>query len=144
MITKRGETTNPFSWNCKDHRHGKHDETRRRSQVRSASTDRRGSGTAAQHGRTGGQNHGEPRVKDLHAADGDWPVKPKLPFIPGHEGVGVVAAIGSGAKRFKEGDAVGVPWLHDACGGCEYCITGRETLCRRQHNTGYVANGGYA
>jgi propanol-preferring alcohol dehydrogenase len=81
---------------------------------------------------------------DLHAADGDWPVKPKLPFIPGHEGVGIVAAIGPNTKGFREGDAVGVPWLHDACGGCEYCITGWETLCRAQRNTGYGVDGGYA
>lgn len=81
---------------------------------------------------------------DLHAAQGDWPVKPTLPFIPGHEGVGHVAAIGPGVKGFKEGDAVGVPWLHDACGHCEFCITGWETLCAEQHNTGYSCDGGYA
>ena len=49
---------------------------------------------------------------DLHAADGDWPVKPSPPFIPGHEGVGLVAAVGAGIKHVKEGDRVGVPWLH--------------------------------
>jgi propanol-preferring alcohol dehydrogenase len=81
---------------------------------------------------------------DLHAADGDWPVKPGLPFIPGHEGVGYVAALGSGVTNIKEGDAVGVPWLHDACGQCEHCITGWETLCESQHNTGYGVNGGFA
>jgi propanol-preferring alcohol dehydrogenase len=81
---------------------------------------------------------------DLHAADGDWPVKPKLPFIPGHEGVGVVAAIGPGVHGLKEGDPVGVPWLHDACGCCEHCTTGWETLCESQHNTGYGVDGGYA
>lgn len=81
---------------------------------------------------------------DLHAADGDWPVKPNLPFIPGHEGVGVVAALGPGVTRLKEGDAVGVPWLHDACGHCEHCITGWETLCESQHDTGYSVNGGFA
>lgn len=81
---------------------------------------------------------------DLHAAEGDWPVKPTLPFIPGHEGVGHVAAVGPGVKGFKEGDAVGVPWLHDACGHCEFCITGWETLCAEQHNTGYSCDGGYA
>ena len=48
---------------------------------------------------------------DLHAARGDWPVKPNLPFIPGHEGVGLVAAVGAGVTDVKEGDAVGVPWL---------------------------------
>jgi alcohol dehydrogenase, propanol-preferring len=81
---------------------------------------------------------------DLHAANGDWPVKPTVPFIPGHEGVGYVVAVGKDVKNLKEGDAVGVPWLHDACGHCEYCFTGWETLCEKQHNTGYGVNGGYA
>jgi alcohol dehydrogenase, propanol-preferring len=81
---------------------------------------------------------------DLHAARGDWPVKPTLPFIPGHEVTGIVAALGPGVTDFKEGDAVGVAWLHDACLNCEYCETGRETLCEHQHNTGYSVNGGFA
>lgn len=81
---------------------------------------------------------------DLHAADGDWPVKPTLPFIPGHEGVGFVAALGKGVTGIKEGDRVGVPWLHTACGRCEHCITGWETLCDSQQMTGYSVNGGYA
>lgn len=81
---------------------------------------------------------------DIHAADGDWPVKPVLPFIPGHEGVGYVAAVGSGVTFLKEGDRVGVPWLHRACGHCEYCLTGWETLCFEQENTGYSVNGSYA
>jgi propanol-preferring alcohol dehydrogenase len=81
---------------------------------------------------------------DLHAANGDWPVKPTLPFIPGHEGVGHVAAVGRGVKLLKEGDRVGVPWLHTACGHCEHCITGWETLCDSQQMTGYTVNGGYA
>ncbi|PCD02151.1 alcohol dehydrogenase AdhP [Sphingomonas spermidinifaciens] len=81
---------------------------------------------------------------DLHAAHGDWPIKPVLPFVPGHEAVGRVAAIGPGVKGFRESDAVGVPWLHDACGCCEHCETGWETLCEAQHNTGYGVDGGYA
>lgn len=81
---------------------------------------------------------------DLHAAEGDWPVKPSLPFIPGHEGVGYVAAVGAGVTHVKEGDRVGVPWLHTACGHCEHCITGWETLCDSQQMTGYTVNGGYA
>lgn len=81
---------------------------------------------------------------DLHAADGDWPVKPKLPFIPGHEGVGHVAAVGAGVTNLKEGDRVGVPWLHSACGLCSYCLAGWETLCPQQQNTGYSVNGGFA
>lgn len=81
---------------------------------------------------------------DLHAADGDWPVKPTLPFIPGHEGVGYVAKVGAGVTHVKEGDRVGVPWLHTACGHCEHCMTGWETLCDGQQMTGYTVNGGYA
>jgi propanol-preferring alcohol dehydrogenase len=81
---------------------------------------------------------------DLHAADGDWPVKPPLPFIPGHEGVGRVAAVGAGVKGIREGDRVGVPWLHTACGHCEHCMTGWETLCDHQQMTGYTVNGGFA
>ena len=81
---------------------------------------------------------------DLHAAHGDWPVKPTPPFIPGHEGVGYVAALGAGVKRLKEGDRVGVPWLHTACGCCTPCRTGWETLCGEQQNTGYSVNGSFA
>lgn len=81
---------------------------------------------------------------DLHAADGDWPVKPKPPFIPGHEGVGTVVKRGAGVKCVKEGDRVGVPWLHTTCGHCDHCLTGWETLCGEQQMTGYTVNGGYA
>lgn len=81
---------------------------------------------------------------DLHAADGDWPVKPAMPFIPGHEGAGVVAALGPGVHDLQKGDAVGLAWLHDACGNCEHCSGGWETLCERQHNSGYGVNGSFA
>ena len=81
---------------------------------------------------------------DLHAVEGDWPVKPQPPFIPGHEGVGFVSAVGSGVKHVKEGDRVGVPWLHTACGHCRHCLGGWETLCLEQKNTGYSVNGGFA
>lgn len=81
---------------------------------------------------------------DLHAAAGDWPVKPKPPFIPGHEGAGIVAAVGPGVVGLKEGDAVGMAWLHDACGRCEFCGTGWETLCEAQHMSGYTVNGSFA
>ncbi len=81
---------------------------------------------------------------DLHAADGDWPVRPSLPFTPGHEVAGIVAAVGPGVTNVKEGDRVGVAWLHDACLRCEYCETGWETLCDHQHNTGYSCDGGFA
>jgi propanol-preferring alcohol dehydrogenase len=81
---------------------------------------------------------------DLHAITGDWPVKPNLPFIPGHEGAGVVAAVGSEASFLKEGDRVGAAWLYSACGHCDYCLAGWETLCKEQKNTGYSVNGAFA
>jgi alcohol dehydrogenase, propanol-preferring len=81
---------------------------------------------------------------DLHAANGDWPIKPQPPFVPGHEVTGVVAGLGAGVTHLKDGDRVGVAWLHDACGYCEYCQTGWETLCLQQRNTGYSCNGGFA
>lgn len=69
---------------------------------------------------------------DLHAVEGDWPVKPVPPFIPGHEDVGQIVKIGAGVTHLKEGDRVGVPWLYSACGHCDYCLDGWETLCPRQ------------
>ena len=81
---------------------------------------------------------------DLHAAEGDWPVKPNPPFIPGHEGVGHVVAVGAGVGHVREGDRVGIPWLYSACGHCEHCLGGWETLCETQQNTGYSVNGGFA
>jgi len=81
---------------------------------------------------------------DMHAANGDWPVKPTPPFVPGHEGVGIVQRVGRGVTRVAEGDRVAIPWLGWACGECEYCMTGWETLCERQQNSGYSVDGGWA
>ena len=81
---------------------------------------------------------------DIHAANGDWPVKPTPPFIPGHEGVGTVHAIGTGVSSVSLGETVAVPWLGYACGECKHCLTGWETLCLRQQNTGYSVDGCYA
>lgn len=81
---------------------------------------------------------------DLHAANGDWPVKPTLPFTPGHEGIGIVAALGAGVTAVKEGDRVGVPWLYSACGHCEYCLAAREPVCAEAQFGGYTKNGGFA
>jgi alcohol dehydrogenase, propanol-preferring len=81
---------------------------------------------------------------DLHAAEGDWPIKPTPPFIPGHEGAGIVVALGSGVSHLKIGDRVGIAWLHSACGHCTYCMSGWETLCNEQKNSGYSINGSFA
>lgn len=81
---------------------------------------------------------------DIHAAHGDWPVKPKLPLIPGHEGVGIIESVGAGVTHLREGDRVAMPWLGYSCCTCEHCIGGWETLCESQQNTGYSIDGGYA
>jgi propanol-preferring alcohol dehydrogenase len=81
---------------------------------------------------------------DIHAMHGDWPVKPTLPFIPGHEAIGLVAAVGAGVGIVKEGDRVGVPWLYSACGHCEYCLKAWETVCPEAQFGGYTRNGGFA
>ena len=81
---------------------------------------------------------------DLHAIKGDWPVKPKENLIPGHEGVGVVVAVGPDVEGVEVGDTLGNAWLATACGVCEFCRTGRETLCEAQHNSGYSVDGSYA
>ena len=81
---------------------------------------------------------------DLHAANGDWPLKPTPPFIPGHEGIGIVVALGAGVTIVKEGDRVGVPWLYSACGHCEYCLKAWETVCGEAQFGGYTRNGGFA
>ncbi|WP_344774310.1 alcohol dehydrogenase AdhP [Gryllotalpicola kribbensis] len=80
---------------------------------------------------------------DLHAVEGDWPVKPALPFVPGHEGVGRVVAVGHLVTSLSVGDRVGNAWLWSACGECEYCASGRETLCLRQRNAGYSVDGSF-
>lgn len=80
---------------------------------------------------------------DLHAARGDWPVKPELPFVPGHEGVGTVVAVGEHVERVRVGDLVGNAWLASACGACEFCESGWETLCPAQRNSGYSVDGSF-
>ena len=96
--------------------------------------------------------HGQALVKlitsgvchtDLHAIEGDWPVKPNPPFIPGHEGVGTVIALGEGVTNLSVGQLVGNAWLFSACGDCQYCNTGWETLCEKQENAGYSVDGSF-
>jgi alcohol dehydrogenase, propanol-preferring len=80
---------------------------------------------------------------DIHAAHGDWPVKPSPPFVPGHEGVGIVRELGAGVTEVSLGDRVAMPWLGYACGTCDYCVSGWETLCESQENMGYSIDGGF-
>jgi alcohol dehydrogenase, propanol-preferring len=81
---------------------------------------------------------------DIHAAHGDWPVKPTLPLIPGHEGVGRIVEVGDGVTELAVGDRVALPWLAQACGRCRYCIGGTETYCTSPQYMGYTRDGGYA
>lgn len=80
---------------------------------------------------------------DLHVIEGELPPA-RLPVIPGHQFVGVVDELGSDITRFAKGDRVGVAWLRNTCGQCEYCRAGRENLCESSRYTGYHADGGYA
>jgi len=79
---------------------------------------------------------------DRHVVEGELP-NPKLPIIPGHEIVGVVAEIGQGVTRFPQGTRVGIPWLYSADGTCEYCRHEQENLCETARFTGYTVDGGY-
>lgn len=81
---------------------------------------------------------------DIHAMHGDWPVKPNLPLVPGHEGVGIVEQLGDGVTNRTVGQRVAMPWLGHACGECRYCIDGRENLCEAQYNNGYAVEGGFS
>ena len=78
---------------------------------------------------------------DIHAAHGDWPVKPSPPFVPGHEGVGIVVELAPGVTEVAIGDRVAMPWLGYACGICDHCVSGWETLCVEQKNMGYSIDG---
>lgn len=81
---------------------------------------------------------------DIHAAHGDWPVKPQPPFVPGHEGVGIVTEVGPGVSNRHVGERVAIAWLGHACGHCAHCISGWETLCEEQQNSGYSVDGAFA
>ena len=80
---------------------------------------------------------------DLHSTRGDWPLKSPLPFIAGHEGVGIIEAVGEGTIR-KVGERVCVPWLGYSCGHCRYCVSGWETLCPNQIQNGFARDGAFA
>lgn len=80
---------------------------------------------------------------DLHVVEGDLEL-PVLPIVPGHQAVGTVDAVGTGCTRLRIGDRVGVAWLHETCGGCQFCQRGEENLCERARFTGWTVDGGYA
>jgi propanol-preferring alcohol dehydrogenase len=81
---------------------------------------------------------------DIHAAHGDWPVKPNPPFVPGHEGVGRIVEMGANVTSRMIGQRVAIAWLGYACGTCRHCVGGWETLCEKQHNSGYSVDGAFA
>jgi alcohol/geraniol dehydrogenase (NADP+) len=80
---------------------------------------------------------------DIHLIDNDWGFS-KYPFIPGHEIVGTVSAIGSEVRDRKVGERVGIGWQADSCGICEWCRQGDEHLCAQAQPTCVGRNGGYA
>src|SRR5262252_8115951 len=80
---------------------------------------------------------------DLHIVEGDLPSH-KRPVVPGHQIVGIIDAVGAGARNHKEGDRVGIPWLHSTDGSCEFCRRGLENLWPNARFTGYDSDGGYA
>jgi len=80
---------------------------------------------------------------DIHAAHGDWPIKPSPPFIPGHEGVGIVTELAPDVSEVEVGDRVAMPWLGYACGTCDFCVSGWETLCLKQEMMGYTVDGAF-
>jgi alcohol dehydrogenase, propanol-preferring len=79
---------------------------------------------------------------DLHVIEGELPPR-RSPVIPGHQVVGTIESTGEQARRFAVGDRVGIAWLHQTCGACEYCRAGKENLCDNAQFTGYTVNGGY-
>ena len=108
-------------------------------EIREVDTPRPGAGQVLVRIETSGLCH-----TDIHAARGDWPVKPKVPLIPGHEGVGRVVEVGAGASPVTVGDRVALPWLGHACGSCRYCVAGWETYCLTPQYMGYTMDGSYA
>ena len=80
---------------------------------------------------------------DVHLISNDWGIS-QFPFIPGHEIIGTVTAIGSEVRAFKVGQRVGLGWQSDSCGECEWCTRGMENLCASLEATCVHRNGGYA
>ena len=80
---------------------------------------------------------------DLSMLDNDWGMT-TYPFVPGHEVVGTVVALGEHTKRVKIGDRVGLGWYSDSCGSCEQCLSGNQNLCAKAEGTIVGRHGGFA
>lgn len=80
---------------------------------------------------------------DLHLIANDWGIS-QYPFIPGHEIVGSVRAVGAQVKSLAVGQRVGLGWQSNSCGACEWCIQGLENLCASAEATCVHRHGGYA
>ena len=80
---------------------------------------------------------------DLHTVEGEI-VPPHYPITPGHQVVGLIEGVGEGVRQWKDGDRVGIPWLHHACGQCPACERGEENLCPQAIFTGFHVDGGYS
>ncbi|ESZ90110.1 alcohol dehydrogenase [Sclerotinia borealis F-4128] len=78
---------------------------------------------------------------DLHAINGDWPLATKLPLVGGHEGAGIVVAVGSLVQDVKIGDHAGVKWLNGSCLACDFCQQADEPLCPKALLSGYTVDG---
>jgi len=78
---------------------------------------------------------------DLHAWKGDWPIPVKEPLVGGHEGTGVVVAVGELVKDIKVGDHAGIKWLNSSCGQCDFCMASDEPLCEKASLSGYTMDG---
>ena len=71
-------------------------------------------------------------------------MQPTLPFVPGHEGIGIIEKLGAEVSNRTVGERVSIAWLGSACGECRFCVDGRETLCEKQDNSGYSIDGAFA
>jgi len=143
----RGENRHQGSWcpHVGGRDHAQDDERRRRPRIREATHNRGGTHPGAEGQPDPGPYRGHRNLPHRSArCQGGLACQTQPPFIPGHEGVGTAVAIGRAVRSVKEGDRVGIPWLHTACGYCSHCRTGWETLCASQLNSGYSVNGNFA
>ncbi len=125
--------------------YGEDDEGCGRARIRRTADHRRSPGARGRRRHDPGRDPGFGGVPYRSArAEGDWPVKPNTPFIPGHEGVGYVSAVGKGVKQHQGRRPGGRAMALHRLRHCVHCLGGWETLCESQLNTGYSVNGGFA